>query len=91
MYGNVDYQIMQAIAAFMSQWRGDNMDPTLNSLAYKLRHEMVAETAQWQTRQWERGKHLLHRLGALLVTLGQRMQAAPEADGYPCLENEACV
>jgi hypothetical protein len=74
------------------------MDPTLNSLAYKLRAEMLADSAHHQARKSERGNNLVRRMGGLLVTLGQKMQASgSEAHtvlkngGYPSLDEEARI
>jgi hypothetical protein len=90
MRGLGDYYVAQEIIRIMNKG-SDDMDPTLNSLAYKLRHEMMAEAVQSQPNQSEQFANLKRRLGSLLVTLGQRMQATSEEGGYPCLENEACV
>ncbi|MCC6616618.1 MAG: hypothetical protein IT320_24305 [Anaerolineae bacterium] len=74
------------------------MDPTLFSLAHKLRAEMLAEAAQQREQRPEQRERLLHRLGGLLVTLGQKMQAKAvsaqqvyDDGGYSSLENEICV
>jgi hypothetical protein len=52
------------------------MDPYLNSLAHKLLAETPAEPDQPQESMSEWGENLRHRLGGLLVTLGQQMQAS---------------
>jgi hypothetical protein len=74
------------------------MDPTLNSLAHKLRAEMLADSAHHPVRESERSNNLVRRMGGLLVTLGQKMQASgSEAravfkdGGYPSLDEEMCV
>jgi hypothetical protein len=52
------------------------MDPYQNSLAYKLLAETPSESDQHQEYKSEWGENLRHRLGGLLVTLGQQMQAS---------------
>jgi hypothetical protein len=90
MYGLSEYYVSKEIIRIMNEGNND-VDPTLNSLAYKLRHEMIAEAVQSQPNRSERLAKLKRRLGTLLVTLGERMQAEPQEGGYPCLENEACA
>ncbi len=50
------------------------MDPTLNSLAYKLLAEEQSESTQFREHRAIGGKRLLRWSGGLLITLGQRMQ-----------------
>ncbi len=96
MYGLTDYSIVQEIGRIMNEGRNEDVEPTLTSLAHKFGHEMLAETARHQASTPARGTNLLHRLGSLLVTLGQKMQAnrleaqaTSEDGGYLSLENEA--
>ena len=74
------------------------MHTYLNSLAYKLLAEELAESDQHPERKPERSKNLRRRLGGLLVTLGQKMQAnglevqaAFEDRGYPPFDDEVRV
>jgi hypothetical protein len=69
------------------------MDPTLNALAHKLRFEMLAENDASKS-----SSTVLHQLGSLLVSAGQKLQAggsnrqaAFESDGYPLWDSDACV
>jgi hypothetical protein len=69
------------------------MDPTWNALAHKLRFEMLAETDASKSNNT-----VLHQLGSLLVSAGQKLQAsgwnrqaAFESEGYPLLNNDVCV
>ena len=68
------------------------MDPTLNSLAYKLHADMLAQESQHPEPESELGRPMLHRLGSLLVTVGQKLQARAqmtfEGGGY---DNEVCA
>jgi hypothetical protein len=91
MYGLGDYYVAREIIRIMNEGSDDEMDPTLNSLAHRLRHEMLAEATASQPNQSERIANLRQRLGGLQVTLGQRMQATSEEKVFPCLENEACA
>lgn len=50
------------------------MDPYINSLAYKLLATTEPDEHQELTSEW--GETLRHRLGGLLVTLGQQLQAS---------------
>ena len=94
MYGNADYQMAMEIAKFIEKWRERDMDPMLNSLAHKLQQQALEEAARQEARTATKGQGPLHRLGNLLVTIGQRMQAnrlepqLADDSGYP---NEACV
>ncbi len=90
MYGNLDYQLMQEIAR-IAQQRGETMDPMLNSLAHKLQQERLEEAARHRANPPGQSASPLNRLGALLVTLGQKLQATPEENSYPSLDNEACA
>jgi hypothetical protein len=60
---------------------------TINLIAYSRYHqELLDETATDR-------EPVLRQLGRLFVTIGEKMvQAANQpAEGYPSLENEACV
>lgn len=74
------------------------MDPTIFSLAHKLRAEMLAEAAQQREPRPVGRKKRLHQLGSLLVMLGQKMQAsalnaqgAYDDHGHPSLDTEVCA
>ena len=74
------------------------MNPYMNSLAYKLLAEELADADSYPARKSEWGKYLRHRLGSVLVTVGEKMQAsgletppAFEDGGYPALDEEACA
>ena len=74
------------------------MNPYMNSLAYKLLAEELAEADSHRERKSARGKNLRHQLGSVLVTVGEKMQAkgletqtAFEDSGYPRLDEEVCA
>ena len=74
------------------------MDPTLNSLAHRLRTEMLAEPTYHHEHKSEWVKPLLHRLGSLLVMVGKTLQTnrlegqkAFEDGRYASLDNEVCA
>jgi hypothetical protein len=92
MYGDMDVQLVRAIATIMNKGRDHTVDPTLFSLAHKLQQERLEEAARHQSYPSEPRVNPLHRLGGLLVTLGHKMQAngidAPCEDAYA---NEVCA
>ncbi|MBX3063101.1 MAG: hypothetical protein KF726_09000 [Anaerolineae bacterium] len=72
----------------------------MNSLAYKFLAEMPDEVETEQDREpkleWHTG--LRNRMGDLLVTLGQKLQASGlntqvrfEDSNYLALEDDACI
>ena len=73
------------------------MNPHLNSLAYKLLAEELAESDQHQEHKSEWSKNLRRHVGGLLVTLGQKIQSSePDAhmafaDGRSPALDELCV
>jgi hypothetical protein len=88
MFGNVDYYISQELARMIAQWRGDNMDMTLNSLAYKLQQESAEQVETPQPGNPVRP--LLQQVGNLLVKVGQRMQVETQNAPEAC-EIEVCA
>jgi len=94
MYGNVDYQMAMEIARMIEKWRERDMDPMLNSLAHKRQQEALEESARQEARTSTQRANPLHRLGNLLVTIGQRLQAnrlEPQMADDSAYPTEACV
>jgi hypothetical protein len=89
----LDNPIVQEIVRITNEGRIDNMDTTMNALAHKFRFETLAETARHRGINSEQDNTLRHRLGSLLVSAGQKLQAQAisEEGGHLSLDTDMCI
>lgn len=68
------------------------MDPTLHALAHKFRANAQDDAPDAEASAPMLTTRLRHRVGDVLVSVGQRLQAnTPDGHAHPCDDGDICI